>query len=521
MDLQFNILICGNISSGKSTLVNGILHNNLNRMSKIKSTIMPIKYVFNDNHPIESNNFIQKYNSDSHDKIKILLESNQFTKTDYKELSYNMYYSVFLSKPLDDLINYTCSLTELPGLDDAYFGDYHMEYLENNIINYDVILYLIDIHNCASHSSDYKNIEHIYNLQKNKNLNLKIIVLVNKCNFNKVNDKTLIYDDDERDTFNEIKNKLQKFIVKCFNTQQFYIYSLLLHNIDLVDEKQIENIIKEELGKSGLTDLKTLKQKKDFIKSLIQNKYSYICNYFITNISILQNILNGLQINKLKEVIINYYEQDNMKNNDDELTNLLRIYHYFKDFKNFKDDIKLLEIIKNLIDKYIDDFINFDNINEYIILLKKYEYNLDMILEKKFIIECGLLYTHFNSKTFDSIWHYFVKNQDRKLNKILIDKYISGYKNECILKQFLGYIIHYSIFNTISIYKKNSINDIKKIHDIIIDIIANLKVFRVHHRILYSCGLFKIYFNIKNFDEYEKYIFDKNLTMDSISPSLN
>ena len=31
-----------------------------------------------------------------------------------------------------------------------------------------------------------------------------------------------------------------------FNTQQFYIYSLLLHNIDLVDEKQIENIIKEE-----------------------------------------------------------------------------------------------------------------------------------------------------------------------------------------------------------------------------------------------------------------------------------
>ena len=224
MDLQFNTLICGNISSGKSTLVNGILHNNLNRMSKIKSTLVPIKYVFNDKHPIESNNFIQKYNSDSHDKIKVLLESNQFTKTDYKELSYNMYYSVFLSKPLDDLINYTCSLTELPGLDDAYFGDYHMEYLENNIINYDVILYLIDIHNCASHSSDYKNIEHIYNLQKNKNLNLKIIVLVNKCNFNKVNDKTLIYDDEERDTFNEIKKKLEKFTnigIRCLIHNNF------------------------------------------------------------------------------------------------------------------------------------------------------------------------------------------------------------------------------------------------------------------------------------------------------------
>ena len=309
-----------------------------------------------------------------------------------------------------------------------------------------------------------------------------------------------------------------------FNTQQFYIYSLLLHNIDLVDEKQIENIIKEELGKSGLTDLKTLKQKKDFIKGLLQDKKnSDFYNKIITNISILQNILNGLQINKLKEVIINYYEQNNIKNNNDELTNLLRIYHYFKDLKDDRT-IKLLEIIKNLIDKYIDDFINFGNIDDYIILLKKYEYNLDIILEKKFIIECGLLYTHFNSKTFDSIWHYFVKNQDRKLNKTLIDKYVyeykneknqeDEYKNECIINKFLMYKILESIFNTISIYKKNSINDIKKIHDIIIDIITSMKVsinFKNH-----ICYMFKIYFNIKIFDEYEKYLFDKNLTMDSI-----
>jgi len=219
MNLSFNILICGNISSGKSTLVNGILQNNLNKMSKIKSTLIPIKYIFNDKHTIHTTDFILKQNVDSHYKIKKLLESNQFTKTYYTELSYNMNLIPLLNF---DLINYTYSLTELPGLDDAYLGDYHMEYLENNIINYDVILYLIDIHNCASHSSDYKNIEHIYNLQKNKNLNLKIIVLVNKCNFNKVNDKTLIYDDESRDTFNEIKKKLEKFTnigIRCFNTQ--------------------------------------------------------------------------------------------------------------------------------------------------------------------------------------------------------------------------------------------------------------------------------------------------------------
>lgn len=518
MKLQFNILICGNISSGKSTLVNGILHNNLNRMSKIKSTLVPIKYIFNDKHAIHTTDFIQKQNKESHDKIKVLLESNQFTKTDYKELSYNMNHSDFLSKPMDNLINYTYSLTELPGLDDAYLGDYHMEYLENNIINYDVILYLIDIHNCASHSLDYKNIEHIYNLQKSKNLNLKIIVLVNKCNFNKVDDKTLIYDEEQHETFNEIKKRLEKLIgvgIRCFNTNQLYIYSLLLYNIDLLDEKQIDNIIKEELGKSGLSDLKTLKQKKDFLKGLIQNKNSDFYNKMITNMSVLQYILNGLHIHKLKEVIINYYEHNNMKNSDDEITNLLKIYHYFKDFLENDRTIKLLEIIKNLIDKYINDFITLGNIDDYIILFKKYEYNLDMILEKKFIIECGLLFTHFNGKTFNSIWNYFVKNQDRTLNKTLIDKYIFDYNNHNIkIQNFMSYLIIKSINNTISIYKKNSIDDIKKIHEIIIDIIANLK-FCSNFK-WYITVLFKIYFNIKNFDEYEKYIFDKNLTMDSI-----
>ena len=62
MNLQFNILICGNISSGKSTLVNGILHNNLNKMSKIQSTLVPIKYISNNKHIIHTIDFIQKQN---------------------------------------------------------------------------------------------------------------------------------------------------------------------------------------------------------------------------------------------------------------------------------------------------------------------------------------------------------------------------------------------------------------------------------------------------------------------------
>ena len=522
MNLSFNILICGNISSGKSTLVNGILQNNLNKMSKIQSTLIPIKYIFNDKHTIHTTDFIRKQNEDTHDKIKELLESNQFTKTYYTELSYNMNYSFVLTKPMNNIINYTYSMTELPGLDDAYLGDYHMEYLENNIINYDVILYLIDIHNCASHSSDYKNIEHIYNLQKNKNLNLKIIVLVNKCDFNKVDNISVIYDEEERETFNEIKKRLDKLIgvrIRYFNTYQFYIYSLLLYNIDLLDEKQIDNIIKEEDGKNALEKISTPELKKKYLKGMITDKNSDFYNKMIKNMYVLQNILNGLQINKLKEVIINYYEHNNMKNNDEELTNLVHIYHYFKYFVYFvKDDktIKLLEIIKNLIDKYIDDFISFGNIDDYIILFKKYEYNLDMILEKKFIIECGLLYTHFNSKTFDSIWNYFIHNHTKKLNKTLIDKYVSAYKNKCIVNHLLDHVIQYSIFNTISIYKKNNINDIKKIHDIIIDIITSIKVILLSTREFYERYMFKIYFNIKNFDEYEKYLFDKNLTIDSI-----
>ena len=380
MNLQFNILICGNISSGKSTLVNGILRNNFNRMSKIKSTLIPIKYIFNDKHAIHTTDFIQKQNEESHDKIKILLESNQFTKTNYEELSYNMNHLDFLSKPMDNIINYIFNFTELPGLDDAYLGDYHMEYLENNIINYDVILYLIDIHNYASHELDYKNIEHIYNLQKNKNLNLKIIVLVNKCNFDKVDDRTLIYDEEECETFNEIKKRLEKLIgvgIRCFNTQQFYIYSLLLYNIDSLDEKQIDNIIKEECGKSGLSDLKTLKQKKDFLKGLIQDKKKKLPEAWMkcTGYDLFQKYIKKIILN-YKQIIAYHIEQDIDKiladtkksnNNFDETTNNLEIIN--QRFRNliatYNDKCKVEEIISQSIKTKLDDIAQC--INNYLV----------------------------------------------------------------------------------------------------------------------------------------------------------
>jgi septin family protein len=45
MEIDFNIAICGCISSGKSTFINGLLKFNVNKMSKIKSTLVPIIYI--------------------------------------------------------------------------------------------------------------------------------------------------------------------------------------------------------------------------------------------------------------------------------------------------------------------------------------------------------------------------------------------------------------------------------------------------------------------------------------------
>ena len=47
MNFEFNIAICGCISSGKSTFMNALLRYNVNKMSKIKSTLTPIKYICN------------------------------------------------------------------------------------------------------------------------------------------------------------------------------------------------------------------------------------------------------------------------------------------------------------------------------------------------------------------------------------------------------------------------------------------------------------------------------------------
>ena len=79
LDLYFNIAICGGVSSGKSTLINAIMENNVNKMGKIKSTLIPIKYIYNKNKESMSVEQIKKANDDVFENIQNLQDSDKFT----------------------------------------------------------------------------------------------------------------------------------------------------------------------------------------------------------------------------------------------------------------------------------------------------------------------------------------------------------------------------------------------------------------------------------------------------------
>jgi small GTP-binding protein len=380
---NIHIAILGPVSAGKSTLLNGLFATTYSQMKKKRTTMMPNIYqTTNNDKEVDSFETIQKKNMESNETIFKLRESGQYNQSHFKELIHKV-------KPIDDFIelpdkNATYKINDLPGINDQDCQIYY-DYIKNNSQNIDIYLLVFDINSPLNRTDEVKILQEVSNHVKS-NKNSYVHILINKCDditFD-TQDRFKFDDDENQESYDECIKSINKFMkdimdrvtISPLRSSLLYTYRTAIYNIDLLDEKQIDNIIKEECGKSGLSDLKNLKQKKDFLKGLIEDKKKKLPSQWMksTGYDLFQKYMKKI-MNNYQQIITYHIEQDVDKiladikksnNNFDETVNNLEIINYrFKNLLYFANKYKIEEIIPHSINSKLGEITNL--MNNYLI----------------------------------------------------------------------------------------------------------------------------------------------------------
>ena len=315
---NIHIAILGPVSAGKSTLLNGLFATTYSQMKKKRTTMMPNIYqtTFNEKE-VDSFESIQKKNADSNEEIFKLRESGKYNQTHFKEINHKV-------KPIDDFItlpdeNAIYKINDLPGINDQDAQIYY-DYVKNNSHNIDIYLLVFDINSPLNRTDEVKILQEVTNHVKS-NKNSYVHILINKCDDITFDDKdNFKFDDEEnQESYDECVKTITKFMKDIMNkvtisplrSQLLYTYRTAIGNMDKLEEKQIDNIIKEEAGKVELAKLKTEETKKKYLKGMIADKKLKLKDTWMksTGYDLFQKHIVKI-MNNYQQIILYHIEQD-------------------------------------------------------------------------------------------------------------------------------------------------------------------------------------------------------------------
>ena len=381
---NIHIAILGPVSAGKSTLLNGLFATTYSQMKKKRTTMMPNIYqtTFNDKE-VDSFEVIQKKNQDSNEQIFKLRDEGKYNQTHFKEIIHKV-------KPIDDFIELpdkkaTYKINDLPGINDQDAQIYY-DYVKNNSRNIDVYILVFDINSPLNRTDEVKILQEITNNVKANNHGY-VHILINKCDDITFDGKDIFKFDDEenQESYDECVKTITKFMkdimdrvtISPLRSSLLYTYRTAIYNMDKLEEKQIDNIIKEEAGKSGLSDLKTSEAKKKFLKGLIEDKKKKLPEAWMksTGYDLFQKYMKKIMLN-YKQIIAFHIEQDvdniladvikSNNNFDDTTTKLEQINMRFKNLvATYNNKCKVEEIIQQSIKLKLDQITQL--MNNYLI----------------------------------------------------------------------------------------------------------------------------------------------------------
>lgn len=401
---NINIAVLGNVSSGKSTLLNSLFLEEFTSMKICRNTMVPQIYrELNNNNrkEVKDAKEINKLVSELNDKLKIKMENPEYVfDNDMKEVEF------FIHKLKELNIcqkNIYMSFYDIPGLNDSKNHKLYYNYTKENFNNFDVILYLIDLKTGLNTKDEIELLNFIckYSSKYDK----YVIPIINKSDDMTMENERLICDLKYKENYNNIIKMINECSSKYFNSkfgepilysaQESYMYRMLLKNSDWELSEELRNTIGfNDMGKKYFTltnDERIIKvqeivKNEGFIKTMIK-----MCGYSYLYESIKKTLSVENQFNICKKKVQQKYNGliDNIEINKN---NIIEIFNKFDTI--YEESIKLQEIfgikqnilnvdeiIKTLFNKMVtnnnnaelDEIINLKNCIE---LLEKHKFNV-------------------------------------------------------------------------------------------------------------------------------------------------
>jgi len=180
---NINICFVGGVSTGKSTILNAIFCEELTQCKIKRTTMVPTIYIENENNPfhITPSEEIFKIIAEKNKEIIAKTENGEkISRTEYSELAFNVG-----KLDINILNDAYVNVYDIPGLNDARTKDIYYNYLEENFLKFNLVIFIVDIHSGLNTSDEIDIVNFItnntrYQLLENKK-KIYTLVIVNKA----------------------------------------------------------------------------------------------------------------------------------------------------------------------------------------------------------------------------------------------------------------------------------------------------------------------------------------------------
>ena len=209
---NINLCFVGGVSTGKSTVLNGVFCEELTQCKIKRTTMWPTVYVENEDIQDISTEEIFKIISEKNREIIEKTESGQkIDKDDYKELAFNVG-----KLDINILENSYVNVYDIPGLNDARTKDIYYNYLETNFHKFNLVVFMVDIHSGLNTSDEMDMLNFIINNTKDQfkrnQRHIYTLVIVNKADDMQTEEDSdkLEITGELKEMFEQVENTVQK-----------------------------------------------------------------------------------------------------------------------------------------------------------------------------------------------------------------------------------------------------------------------------------------------------------------------